>query len=190
VIRVVIYLAVVIGTELLQTNPSIMVRVNSIHESLGPLLVVLREGCMDLINREKPVLVFVRLILKKILPVFLLRRHQGHLCSHAVGAYVPIAQEADESIVPVVRLGQRLVGRGARLAGPCALHCRPEPESFSSGDSTLAKGTHRLWHRFQFLLPCCAVCAHATMSSVVPKKVVDLSVAEVAQGRSLLRLST
>ena len=102
-------------------------------------------------------------------------------------AEVIVAEEAVKAIVPVVRLGEHhVVCIRARLAGPRALpghfgqnlclrfeflHCRPQPQFIS----TLAPSSDRLWHTLQFLFPCCAVCTHTTMSSVVPKKVVDLA---------------
>ena len=60
-------LAVVISTELLQTDPSIMVRVNKVNQVLSPLPVmpVVRKSFQDLFNREKAIMVLVRNVLKK-----------------------------------------------------------------------------------------------------------------------------
>ena len=116
-------LAVVISTELLQTDPSIMVRVNTVNQVLSPFPVmpVVRKSFQDLVNREKAIMVFVRSVLKKDLPVLLLRRGQGDLSANTISADVPVTGEADKTVCSHVPLWQRLVGGWARLAGPCAL---------------------------------------------------------------------
>jgi len=135
-------LAVVISTELLQTDPSIMVRVNKVNQVLSPFPVmpVVRKSFQDLVNREKAIMVFVRSVLKKDLPVLLLGRGHGDLSANTIGADVPVAGEADKAVCSLVPLWQRLVGGWARLAGPRALHSRPESQFVS----TLTKSERRL----------------------------------------------
>ena len=100
-----------------------MVRVNTVNQVLSPFPVmpVVRKSFQDLVNREKAIMVFVRSVLKKDLPVLLLGRSQGDLSANTIGADVPVAGEADKAVCSLVPLWQHLVGGWARLAGPCAL---------------------------------------------------------------------
>ena len=113
-----IQLIVVVCTELLEADPSIVVRVDPIHQLLCPLLVVLREGCVDFFHREKSIVVCVRLLFKELLPRGLLRTPQPFLVPCALGTDVVVAEEAIEPVVAVVGLGKDLVAGGARLAVP------------------------------------------------------------------------
>jgi len=171
-----IQLIVVVCTELLEADPSIVVRVDPIHQLLCPLLVVLREGGVDFFHREKSIVVCVRLLFKELLPRGLLRTPQPFLVPCTLGTDVVVAEEAIEPVVAVVGLGKDLVAGGARLAVPGPLHLWPEPQFLS----TLAEDIIRLRHCFQFSFSTRCVGAHPTMASVVPQKVVDLIFAEVA----------
>ena len=62
----VVQLIVVVCTELLKADPSVVVRVDPIDKSLCPRLVVLREGCVELFDREKPVKVPVGALFKEL----------------------------------------------------------------------------------------------------------------------------
>ena len=100
-----------------------MVRVNTVDQVLSPFPVmpVVRKSFQDLVNREKAIMVFVRSVLKKDLPVLLLGRGHPDLSANTIGADVPVAGEADKTVCSLVPLWQHLVGGWARLAGPCAL---------------------------------------------------------------------
>jgi len=171
-----IQLIVVVCTELLEADSSIVVRVNPINEPLCPLLVVLREGCVDFIDREKTIVVRVCLLFKELQPRGLLRTPQPFLVPCALGTDVVVAEEAIQPVVAVVGLWKGLVAGWARLAVPGPLHLWPEPQLLS----TLAEDVKRPRHCFQFCFSTRRVGAHPTMASVVPQKVVDLIFAEVA----------
>ena len=47
----IIQLIVVVCTELLEADPSVVIRVDPINKNLCPRLVVLREGCVELFDR-------------------------------------------------------------------------------------------------------------------------------------------
>merc|ERR1719397_1644950 len=81
------------------------VRVNLIDQFLSPLLVVLREGCMDFFHREKPIVVRVGNVFKELLPFGFLGTPQPFLNLSALGTDVVVAEEAVEPVVAVVGLG-------------------------------------------------------------------------------------
>ena len=99
----------------------VVVRVNPIDQFLSPLLVVLREGCMDLFNREKTIVVRVSNVFKELLPFGLLRTSQPFLNLSALCTDVVVAEEAVEPVVAVVGLGEDLAAGGASLAVPGTL---------------------------------------------------------------------
>jgi len=178
----IIQLIVIVGSELLEADPSVVVRVNPIHKSLRPRLVVLWEGCLELFDGEKTVVVRVGTVFKELLPCGLLWPPQPLFISCALRTDVVVAEEAVEPVVAVVGLGEELVAGGTYVTVPRPLHFWPEPELFS----TLTEDVKRLWHCFQHCLPACRVGAHPAMVSVVPQKVVDLRLAKIAQCLSFL----
>jgi len=154
----------VVSTELFEVDLSVVVRVNPIDQFLSPLLVVLREGCMNLFNREKTIVVRVGNVFKELLPFGFLRTPQPFLNLSALCTDVVVAEEAVEPVVAVVGLGEDLAAGWARLAVPGPLHRWPKPELLS----TLAEDFIRLGHCFQLSFPTCGVGTHSTMGSVVP----------------------
>ena len=173
-----------------------MVRVNPIDKSLCPRLVVLREDCVELFDREKPVEVRVGALFKELPPCGLLWAPRPFFIPCALSTDVVVAEEAVEPVVAVVGLGEDLAAGGTCVTVPGPLpaseadylskkkksslfflfskeefsHLWPESQLVS----TLAEDVKRLRHCFQFRFPARCVSAHSTVGSVVPQKVVDL----------------
>ena len=79
-----------------------------------PLLVKLRERCMDLLDREKPIVVLVRGLLEELPPHGLLNlrlAYQPFLGPSAIDTHVEVTEEAVEPLVAVVGVGKHLPTR-------------------------------------------------------------------------------
>jgi len=172
-----IQLIMIICTEFLKTNSSIVIRVNPINKVLRPGLVVFRKSCVEFFNGEEPIMVRVRAVFKELLPCGLLRTPLPFFILCTFDTDVVVADEAVEPVVAVVGLGENPAARGTFVTVPGPLHLWPEPQLFS----TLAGDIKRVGHCFQFIFPACCVCTHPTVAAVVPQKVVDLILAKIAQ---------
>ena len=95
-----------------------MVRVNPIDKSLCPRLVVLREDCVELFDREKPVEVRVGALFKELPPCGLLWAPRPFFIPCALSTDVVVAEEAVEPVVAVVGLGEDLAAGGTCVTVP------------------------------------------------------------------------
>ena len=102
----------------IEIDLSVVVRVNSVDQFLSPLLVVVREGCMNLFDREKPIVVRVGNVFKELLPFGLLWTPQPFLNLSALCTDVVVAEKAIEPVIAVVGLGEDLAVGWSRLAVP------------------------------------------------------------------------